>query len=70
MKFWRQFSHEVNYRAEDNLLWACLVFNDLETMTGSDALKNIEDYPRGLTQLYDHKITRLQNGGDETFGVV
>jgi len=53
--------HEVAERAEDNLLWLSLVFKDLRTMRGSYAVRNIKDYPSGLSKLYDHKITRIEN---------
>jgi hypothetical protein len=60
-----RISREINQRADDNLLWACLAFQDLWTMTGPDALKNIRDFPPGLLQLYDHKMESLRNGGTQ-----
>ncbi|KAF2665945.1 hypothetical protein BT63DRAFT_458310 [Microthyrium microscopicum] len=54
---------EISQRTEDNLLWAYLVFEDLKIMGGDDAVKNITDYPPGLSKLYDHKMTNLRDGG-------
>jgi hypothetical protein len=54
-------SHEVSKRAEDNLLWMSLVFKDLKTMRGKYALRILKDYPHGLSQLYDHKMTRIES---------
>jgi hypothetical protein len=50
----------VRERADNNLLWVSLVFNDLKRMRGSYAKHNIKHYPRGLSKLYDHKMDRIE----------
>ena len=37
------------------------MFKDLKTMRGSYAVRNIKDYPSGLSKLYDHKMSRIEN---------
>ncbi|KAK5055224.1 hypothetical protein LTR84_012974 [Exophiala bonariae] len=54
---------QITKRADDNLLWVNLIFQDLEKMTGAYALKSIQDFPYGLSKLYEYKMKRLQNGG-------
>ncbi|KAH7124444.1 hypothetical protein EDB81DRAFT_912856, partial [Dactylonectria macrodidyma] len=56
---------EVRRRAESNLLWVALVFNDLKGMRGPYAVQNIKHYPSGLSELYDHKMTKLKKGDTE-----
>ena len=51
---------EVCKRAQNNFLWMHLVFKDLNDMTGPDAIQSIENYPAGLSELYDHKMTRIE----------
>lgn len=51
-------------RAEDNFLWLHLVFKDLEEI-GPHAVETIGDYPSGLENLYEHKMTRIVEGNAE-----
>lgn len=53
--------NEISERAKDNLLWMSLVFKDFETMRGLYAVNKVEEYPAGLPELYDHKMTKLKN---------
>lgn len=50
----------VHQRAKDNFLWVFLVFNDLKSVRGSYAIRSITDYPSGLSELYDHKMDRIE----------
>lgn len=52
---------EIYQRAKDNFLWVSHVFSDLKSTHGKFAIKNIQKYPSGLSELYNHKMTRLQN---------
>lgn len=52
---------DIRMRAEDNLLWMSLVFKDLETKRGGWGAKTVKEYPSGLSKLYDHKMTRIEN---------
>ncbi|KAK9769765.1 putative NACHT domain-containing protein [Seiridium cardinale] len=47
--------------ANDNMLWVYLVFQDLQEMRGPWALQNIQDYPSGLSKLYDVKFERIES---------
>ncbi|CAI4214252.1 unnamed protein product [Parascedosporium putredinis] len=51
---------EVRERAKDNFLWVSLVFDDLETMRGPYAINQVLGYPSGLSQLYDHRMDRIE----------
>lgn len=65
-KMVEKIEQEVTERAQGNLLWVSLVFKDLFTMRGSYAVKTVEKYPTGLPELYNHKISNLdnENAGD------
>jgi hypothetical protein len=56
----------ISERAESNLLWVFLVFNDLKEMHGSFAIQNIKDYPPGLSELYDYKMRRIEENDLES----
>ncbi|CAM6002683.1 unnamed protein product [Sphagnum balticum] len=51
----------VREQAEDNLLWVSLVFKDLPKMQGKEAERSVKQYPSGLRELYEHKMTRIEN---------
>jgi len=67
-KMVQKIGEVVTERAKGNLLWVSLVFNDLFTMQGSHAVKSVEKYPAGLPELYDHKISNLENEKAEDLG--
>lgn len=50
----------VHQRAKDNFLWVFLVFDELKSVRGSYAVRRITDYPSGLSELYDHKMDRIE----------
>jgi len=58
-------SHEVSERAGDNLLWMFLVFKELENMRGRYAVHKVKNYPRGLSELYTYKMTRIKKAKKE-----
>ncbi|RMZ90111.1 hypothetical protein DV736_g2663, partial [Chaetothyriales sp. CBS 134916] len=60
-EIWDLVTKEVRERAKDNLLWVSLVFNDIKDTRGWYALQKIRSYPSGLSKLYDHKITKLND---------
>ena len=55
-------SHEVRKRAENTFLWVALAFKVLETVHGGYAVKRIREMPPGLSELYDHMMTRIEKG--------
>jgi hypothetical protein len=55
-------SNEVRQRAENTFLWVALAFRKLETVHGVYAVKIIKEMPPGLPELYDHMMTRINNG--------
>ena len=57
---------EVHGRAEGNMLWIHLVFQDLTDIPGSLAGEIIKDYLPGLSDLYKHKISKIQNEGPDS----
>ncbi|KAK4123006.1 WD40 repeat-like protein [Parathielavia appendiculata] len=57
-----EVSHEVRERAENTFLWVALAFKVLETVHGGYAVKRIKDMPPGLSELYDHMMTRIEEG--------
>src|SRR5271155_5503029 len=46
----------------NTFLWVALVFKELDSVDGWDAVEIIEKIPPGLSELYDHMITRVENG--------
>jgi hypothetical protein len=54
--------HEVRDRAENTFLWVALVFKVLEKVHGGYAVKRIREMPPGLSKLYDHMMTRIEEG--------
>lgn len=55
-------SREVRRRAENTFLWVALAFKELEKVHGRRAVQRVRDMPSGLSELYDHMMTRLENG--------
>ncbi|KAJ4305977.1 hypothetical protein N0V88_000767 [Collariella sp. IMI 366227] len=53
---------EVRQRAENTFLWVALAFKVLETVHGRYAIKRIREMPPGLSELYDHMMTRIEEG--------
>lgn len=51
---------KVHERAQNNFLWMHLIFKELEETDGKFAKQRIQDYPPGLSELYDYKITRIE----------
>ena len=57
-----EVSQEVRERAENTFLWVALGFKVLETVHGGYAAKRIREMPPGLSELYDHMMTRIEEG--------
>ncbi|RYP20864.1 hypothetical protein DL765_002598 [Monosporascus sp. GIB2] len=57
-----EVSHEIRQRAENTFLWVALAFKVLETVHGRYAAKRITEMPPGLSELYDHMMTRIEAG--------
>ncbi|KAH8800337.1 hypothetical protein F5884DRAFT_891236 [Xylogone sp. PMI_703] len=57
-----QISIEIRHRALNTFLWVALVFRELDTVDGWYALEVIQNIPPGLLELYDHMITKIENG--------
>jgi len=55
-------SNEIHQRAMNTFLWVALVFKELDLVDGWDAVEIIEKIPPGLSELYDHMMTRIENG--------
>jgi hypothetical protein len=55
-------SNEIRQRAMNTFLWVALVFKELDSVDGSYAVEIIEMIPPGLSELYDHMMTRIENG--------
>lgn len=58
-------SDEICQRAENTFLWVALVFKTLSSKRGWDALKTIENIPPGLSKLYDHMMTRIEDQDED-----
>lgn len=57
-----EVSCEVRQRAGNTFLWVALAFKVLGTVHGRYAVKRVKDMPPGLSELYDHMMTRIENG--------
>jgi len=57
-----EVSREIRQRAENTFLWVALAFKDLETVYGWYAIEHIREMPPGLSDLYNHMMTRIENG--------
>ncbi|KAH6622752.1 hypothetical protein F5144DRAFT_517211, partial [Chaetomium tenue] len=54
-----EVSHEVRQRAENTFLWVALVFKELSSVEGWDAVETVQSIPPGLTDLYGHMMARI-----------
>ncbi|KAK4095858.1 WD40 repeat-like protein [Parathielavia hyrcaniae] len=57
-------SHEVRQRAENTFLWVALVFKELSSVEGWDAVETIQNIPPGLTDLYGRMMVRIDGGNE------
>lgn len=57
-----EVSYEVRQRAGNTFLWVALAFKALGTVHGGYAIDLVKDMPPGLSELYDHMMTRIENG--------
>ncbi|EAQ85429.1 hypothetical protein CHGG_09443 [Chaetomium globosum CBS 148.51] len=57
-----EVSREVRGRAKNTFLWVVLAFKVLETVHGGYAAEIITEIPPGLSELYDHMMTRIEGG--------
>ncbi|KAL5344830.1 hypothetical protein ACLOAV_010227 [Pseudogymnoascus australis] len=58
-------SVEIRQRAMNTFLWVALVFNELDSVDGWDAVGIIEKIPPGLSKLYDHMMIRIEDGNEQ-----
>ena len=54
-----ELSSEIHQRAMNTFLWVALVFKELATLDGWDAIDAVKKIPPGLSELYDHIMTRI-----------
>ncbi len=59
-----EVSHEVRQRAENTFLWVALVFKELSSVEGCDAVETVQCIPPGLTNLYGHMMARIDGGNE------
>ena len=57
-------SHEVRQRAENTFLLVALVFKELSSVEGWDAVETVQSIPPGLTDLYGHMMARIDQGNE------
>jgi hypothetical protein len=60
-----EISSEIRQRAMNTFLWVALVFKALDSVEGWDAVDIIKKVPPGLSKLYDHIMTRIEDGNEE-----
>ncbi|KJZ69483.1 hypothetical protein HIM_11125 [Hirsutella minnesotensis 3608] len=56
-----EVSNEIRRRAMNTFLWVSLAFKVLEKSHGLYAIQRIQAMPPGLSELYDHMMTRIEN---------
>jgi hypothetical protein len=56
-----ELSNEIHQRAMNTFLWVALVFKELVTVDGWDAIDAVKKIPPGLSELYDHIMTRIEH---------
>ncbi|KJZ70605.1 hypothetical protein HIM_09993 [Hirsutella minnesotensis 3608] len=56
-----EVSNEIRRRAMNTFLWVSLAFKVLENSHGLYAIQRIKAMPPGLSELYDHMMTRIEN---------
>lgn len=59
-----EVSREVRQRAENTFLWVALVFKELRSVEGWDAVETVQSIPPGLTDLYGHMMARIDEGDE------
>ena len=57
-----EVSNEIRQRARNTFLWVALVFSRLDSEDGGYAVEIIKEIPPGLSELYDHMMTRIDKG--------
>ncbi|RYO78031.1 hypothetical protein DL764_010155 [Monosporascus ibericus] len=57
-------SDRISQRAMNIFLWVALVFRELDSVEGWDAVETIEKIPAGLSELYSHMMTRIEGGNE------
>ncbi|KAJ3579308.1 hypothetical protein NPX13_g1259 [Xylaria arbuscula] len=55
-----QISSQVRQKAMNTFLWVALVFKELNTVPAHRAVQAIEDMPRGLQELYNGMMDRIE----------
>lgn len=55
----------IHQKAEGNMLYASLVFDQIQRSKGSTAEAAVTAFPRGLRKLYEHKLTIIENKSGE-----
>ncbi len=55
-------SNVIRKRASNTFLWVALVFKRLDSVGGWYAAEIIDKIPSGLSELYDHMMTRIEKG--------
>jgi hypothetical protein len=58
-------SNLVRQQAKNTFLWVALVFKELDSVEGWDAVGIIEKIPSDLSKLYDHMMTRIEHGNEQ-----
>jgi hypothetical protein len=56
-----EVSGEIRQRARNTFLWVALVFKELNSVEGWDAIDTIKNIPPGLSALYDRMMTRIED---------
>ncbi|KAL6806188.1 WD40 repeat-like protein [Trichoderma sp. SZMC 28012] len=56
-----EISNEVRQRAMNTFLWVSLAFQHIEDVHGEYAVQDIKGMPPGLSELYDHMMTRIES---------
>ncbi|TEY32597.1 hypothetical protein BOTCAL_0717g00030 [Botryotinia calthae] len=57
-----KISDLVRKQANNTFLWVALVFKELDSVAGWNAVDVIKNIPSGLSELYDHMMTRIERG--------
>ncbi|RYO82755.1 hypothetical protein DL764_009559 [Monosporascus ibericus] len=57
-------SDKISQRAMNIFLWVALVFRELDSVEGWDAVETIEKIPAGLSELYSHMMARIEGGNE------
>jgi hypothetical protein len=57
-----EVANEIRQRAKNTFLWVALVFKELDDANGSEAIEIVKEIPPGLSELYDHMMTKIESG--------